>query len=297
MAASTARTGSGRSPRSGPRRRTGCGWRRTRGWAGRPVLDVDTNNTILNDGCGGVWTSPTIIERDNVEIVAVADCHFESPPPYNERVLALNIADGSTKWVFFPPRGDDPDCDFDFGATANLGTRSTGRRPSSASAARTATATRWIRQGWRGRQGSERTPRVLPDRGAHRPAPRRPHHASAEPPPPPASPDRAARAPHVPAPPRGRGDQLASGTGDPPGRRDAEGLRGEPHAARRRDAVDRRQCPAHVRPPTARSARPPGHPPAELAPDRRRPQPARASAAHLIAPPPSPHHRSRSPPR
>src|SRR5439155_2586090 len=122
MAASTARTGSGRSPRSGPRRRTGCGWRRTRGWAGRPVLDVDTNNTILNDGCGGVWTSPTIIERDNVEIVAVADCHFESPPPYNERVLALNIADGSTKWVFFPPRGDDPDCDFDFGATAYLGT-------------------------------------------------------------------------------------------------------------------------------------------------------------------------------
>src|SRR5437879_1567954 len=149
------------------------------GWAGRPVLDVDTNNTILNDGCGGVWTSPTIIERDNVEIVAVADCHFESPPPYNERVLALNIADGSTKWVFFPPRGDDPDCDFDFGASGNPGPRSTGCRPSSASAARTATATRWIRQGWRGRQGSERTPRVLPHRGAHRPAPRRPHHASA----------------------------------------------------------------------------------------------------------------------
>ena len=292
MAASTARTGSGRSPRSGPRRRTGCGWRRTRGWAGRPVLDVDTNNTILNDGCGGVWTSPTIIERDNVEIVAVADCHFESPPPYNERVLALNIADGSTKWVFFRPRGDDPDCDFDFGATANLGTRSTGRRPSSASAARTATATRWIRQGWRGRQGSERTPRVLPDRGAHRPAPRRPHHASAEPPPP-ASPDRAARALHVPTPPRRRSDQLASGTGDPPGRRDAEGLRGEPHAARRRDAVDRRQCPAYVRPATARSARPPGQPPAEPAPDRCRPQPARASTPRLIAPPrPSPRPRS-----
>ena len=85
-------------------------------------LDVDTNGTILNDGCGGVWTSPAIIERDNVEIIAVADCHFESPPPYNERVLALNIADGTTKWIFFPPRGDDPDCDFDFGATANLGT-------------------------------------------------------------------------------------------------------------------------------------------------------------------------------
>ncbi len=89
-------------------------------------LDVDANGTILNDGCGGVWTSPTIIEHDNVAIVAVADCHFESPPPYNERVLALNIADGTIKWVFFPPRGNDPMCDWDFGATANLGTAPDG---------------------------------------------------------------------------------------------------------------------------------------------------------------------------
>ncbi len=93
---------------------------------GNPVwireLDVDTSNTILNDGCGGVWTSPAIIERDNVAIIAVADCHFQSPPPYNERVIALNIADGTIKWLFFPPRGNDPMCDFDFGATANLGT-------------------------------------------------------------------------------------------------------------------------------------------------------------------------------
>jgi len=88
--------------------------------------DVDTADTVLNDGCGGVWTSPTIIERDNVEIIGVADCHSESPPPYNERVLALNIADGSVKWVFFPPRGDDPSCDWDFGATANLGTTPDG---------------------------------------------------------------------------------------------------------------------------------------------------------------------------
>jgi polyvinyl alcohol dehydrogenase (cytochrome) len=85
-------------------------------------LDVDTSNVIQNDGCGGVWASPTIIERDNVEIISVADCHFTSPAPYNERVLAVNISDGTIKWVFFPPRGDDPMCDFDFGATANLGT-------------------------------------------------------------------------------------------------------------------------------------------------------------------------------
>src|SRR5207249_5117938 len=168
-----------------------------------PVLDVDTNNTILNDGCGGVWTLPTIIERNNVEIVAVADCHFESPPPYNERVLALNIADGSTKWVFFPPRGDDPDCDFDFGATANLGTALDGTPAFLGICGKDGYCYSLHSTSMARASRIQRTPRVLPDRGAHRPAPRRPHHASAEPPPTPASPDRAARALHVPAPPRG----------------------------------------------------------------------------------------------
>ena len=55
---------------------------------------------------------------------------------------------------------------------------------------------------------------------------------------------------------------------------------------------------AYVRPATARSARPPGQPPAESAPDRCRPQPARASTPRLIAPPrPSPRPRSCPPTR
>jgi len=91
-------------------------------------LDVDTNGNILNDGCGNVWASPTIIESMNLEIVAVSDCHYNGTPPYHERVLAVNINDGTIRWTFTPPRllQDDPACDWDFGATANLGTDSRG---------------------------------------------------------------------------------------------------------------------------------------------------------------------------
>src|SRR5206468_3489728 len=91
-------------------------------------LDVDTNGNILNDGCGNVWASPTIIESMNLEIVAVSDCHYNGTPPYHERVLAVNIGDGTIRWTFTPPRllQGDPACDWDFGATANLGTDSRG---------------------------------------------------------------------------------------------------------------------------------------------------------------------------
>jgi polyvinyl alcohol dehydrogenase (cytochrome) len=95
-------------------------------------LDVDRRGKLRNDGCGNVWTSPTIIERLDVEIVAVADCHFHAPPPYEERILAVDLDDGHLVWVTSPPRlrvppYDDPDCDFDFGATANYGRDRRGR--------------------------------------------------------------------------------------------------------------------------------------------------------------------------
>jgi outer membrane protein assembly factor BamB len=98
---------------------------------GNPVwrfeTDIDATGHVLNDGCGGVWSSPTIDESRGLAIVGVADCNFRATPPYNERVLALRVADGTLAWVFTPPRlqgvpaGGDPACDFDFGATANLG--------------------------------------------------------------------------------------------------------------------------------------------------------------------------------
>jgi polyvinyl alcohol dehydrogenase (cytochrome) len=85
--------------------------------------DVDDNGTVLNDGCGGVWSSPTVDAAHGVVVLDVADCNNQALGPYNERVLALRIANGAPAWVFTPPRvaQGDPPCDWDFGATPNLG--------------------------------------------------------------------------------------------------------------------------------------------------------------------------------
>jgi outer membrane protein assembly factor BamB len=108
--------------------------------------DVDANGVPQNDGCGGVWASPTIDEQDGLLFIDVADCNFlgnagsldSSGQPvrsiYNERVLALKLDPNPSLtpsqrlvWVFTPPRLDpssprfnhDPPCDWDFGATLN----------------------------------------------------------------------------------------------------------------------------------------------------------------------------------
>lgn len=97
-------------------------------------LDVDVHGRVRNDGCGNVWASPTIVEALGIEVVGVADCKFFAPPPYAERIVAVRISDGAIVWTSTPwwrlnpndPKGG-PDCDFDFGATANLGTTPDGR--------------------------------------------------------------------------------------------------------------------------------------------------------------------------
>jgi polyvinyl alcohol dehydrogenase (cytochrome) len=89
--------------------------------------DVNTAGQIQNNGCGGVWSSPTIDEARNLVDIGVADCQNQGLPPYNERVLAIHASTGALAWVFTPPRlqgvaaGQDPTCDYDFGATVNLG--------------------------------------------------------------------------------------------------------------------------------------------------------------------------------
>lgn len=82
---------------------------------------VAPDGTILNNGCGGVWSSPTLVESQNVVVLDVADCNFSNTPAqgiYNEKVFALRPNDGSLAWVFDPQRVD-AGCDWDFGATAN----------------------------------------------------------------------------------------------------------------------------------------------------------------------------------
>ena len=98
--------------------------------------DVDGSGNIINDGCGGVWSSATVDETNHLVIFDVADCNFfgnVSGNPYNERVIALHFGDssftdGTLAWTFTPPRlvAADPDCDWDFGATANLGVDENG---------------------------------------------------------------------------------------------------------------------------------------------------------------------------
>lgn len=87
--------------------------------------DVDASGHILNDGCGGVWSSGTILARTGLVVFDVADCHFSNPPPASESVVALHADTGKKAWSFRPARVD-PGCDTDFGATANAATGASG---------------------------------------------------------------------------------------------------------------------------------------------------------------------------
>jgi len=88
--------------------------------------DVDpTNGHVLNDGCGGVWSSGTVMASHGLVVFDVSDCNFNNPPPFNESVFALHTADGTLAWNFRPARVDNG-CDWDFGATANYAKKAGG---------------------------------------------------------------------------------------------------------------------------------------------------------------------------
>jgi polyvinyl alcohol dehydrogenase (cytochrome) len=91
---------------------------------GAPVwrfeTDVDTAGVVQDDGCGGVWSSGTVLAAHQLVVFDVADCNFSDTGAYSETVLALHIDNGRLAWTFRPPRRDDG-CDFDFGATPNAG--------------------------------------------------------------------------------------------------------------------------------------------------------------------------------
>ena len=87
--------------------------------------DLDKTGRIINDGCGGVWSSPTVFRSLNIAVYDVADCHFSNPHPLDEKVFAVDITTGAKRWIFDPKR-PDAGCDYDFGATANGGVASDG---------------------------------------------------------------------------------------------------------------------------------------------------------------------------
>jgi outer membrane protein assembly factor BamB len=87
--------------------------------------DVDDQGRLLNDGCGNVWSSGTLLPRLGVVVFDVSDCHFANPAPYAEAIIALRIRDGHLVWSHRPAR-HDVQCDLDFGATPNAGVERDG---------------------------------------------------------------------------------------------------------------------------------------------------------------------------
>ncbi|HTT87256.1 MAG TPA: hypothetical protein VMF60_07810, partial [Acidimicrobiales bacterium] len=81
---------------------------------------VNTKGQILNDGCGSIWASGTVLPKEGLVVFDGADCDFSDALTYSEAVFALHISDGSLAWRWRPTRVD-PGCDFDFGATPNAG--------------------------------------------------------------------------------------------------------------------------------------------------------------------------------
>ena len=87
--------------------------------------DVDADGKVLNDGCGNIWSSGTVLPAAGLVVFGSADCDFSNSEPLSESVIALHVADGTPAWVYRPARNDDQ-CDFDFGATANAGVTAGG---------------------------------------------------------------------------------------------------------------------------------------------------------------------------
>jgi polyvinyl alcohol dehydrogenase (cytochrome) len=87
--------------------------------------DVDPTGRILNDGCGNVWSSGTLLPAQGLVVFDVADCKFANPPPLSETVIALRARDGRLAWRYRPAR-PDIQCDLDFGATPNAGVTAGG---------------------------------------------------------------------------------------------------------------------------------------------------------------------------
>ncbi len=96
---------------------------------GRPVwefqTDVDAAGHVLDDGCGSVWSSGTVLTRLGLVVFDTSDCNFVDTGPLAEAVIALRISDGHLAWTYRPALAA-VDCDWDFGATPNAGISPSG---------------------------------------------------------------------------------------------------------------------------------------------------------------------------
>jgi polyvinyl alcohol dehydrogenase (cytochrome) len=91
---------------------------------GNPVwqfqTDVDSHGRVVDDGCGSVWSSGTVLPALGLVVFGTSDCAFSNTAPLSESIIALHAGTGQVAWAYRPPR-TDAQCDWDFGATANAG--------------------------------------------------------------------------------------------------------------------------------------------------------------------------------
>ena len=97
---------------------------------GKPLwefqTDVDSQGRVLDDSCGSVWSSGTVLPDLGLVVFGTADCDFTGLAPDAESVLALRIDNGSLAWRYHAlPHAAA--CDYDFGATANAGLSDRGK--------------------------------------------------------------------------------------------------------------------------------------------------------------------------
>jgi len=96
---------------------------------GNPVwelqTDADPTGRVLDDGCGSVWSSGTVLPDLGLVVFGTADCNFAGSQRYADSVMALHIDTGAVAWLYHP-LSDAPDCDFDFGASVNAGVSAAG---------------------------------------------------------------------------------------------------------------------------------------------------------------------------
>jgi polyvinyl alcohol dehydrogenase (cytochrome) len=95
---------------------------------GNPVweyqTDVNARGAVLNDGCGSVWSSGTLLRALSLVVFSTADCGFADALSA-DTVLALHIDNGRPAWSYHPNL-PAVQCDWDFGATANAGATASG---------------------------------------------------------------------------------------------------------------------------------------------------------------------------
>lgn len=97
---------------------------------GRPdweyQTDVGAHGKLLNDGCGSVWSSGSLLPAQGLVVFDEADCDFSDSLSTAESVFALRVSNGHLAWVYKPSRPDDQ-CDWDFGASVNVGLSASGQ--------------------------------------------------------------------------------------------------------------------------------------------------------------------------